>query len=154
MSTWRGNRSSVTDATGTGAPGRFLDLREWCVGACGDVRAGVPAGWYPDPLARHEYRYWDGARWTDQIADQGRSGVDPVSAPTGAAAARAVSVPAASAVGVGVPVPAQATGVTFVLKSYVPNLKDPNGRFVDPIQLSVSGSEVWIAGKRIPARSS
>ncbi len=39
---------------------------------------GVPAGWYPDPMARHEYRYWDGARWTDEVADQGSATLDPL----------------------------------------------------------------------------
>jgi hypothetical protein len=24
-----------------------------------------PAGWYPDPLAQAEQRYWDGVRWTE-----------------------------------------------------------------------------------------
>jgi hypothetical protein len=38
----------------------------------------APPGWYADPSRRHERRYWDGARWTDQIADlQGRIGSDP-----------------------------------------------------------------------------
>jgi uncharacterized protein YxjI len=38
----------------------------------------VLPGWYPDPAGRHEYRYWDGALWTDQVASHGRQGVDPV----------------------------------------------------------------------------
>lgn len=42
----------------------------------GDV--GVPAGWYPDPMARHEYRYWDGTRWTGDVSDQGRQTLDPL----------------------------------------------------------------------------
>jgi hypothetical protein len=37
-----------------------------------------PAHWAADPSGRHEYRYWDGTRWTDHVADQGRTGVDPV----------------------------------------------------------------------------
>jgi hypothetical protein len=36
------------------------------------------AGWNPDPTGRHEYRYWDGERWTDQIADGGVAGSDPL----------------------------------------------------------------------------
>jgi hypothetical protein len=35
-------------------------------------------GWHPDPTARHEYRYWDGARWSDDVSDNGVTGVDPV----------------------------------------------------------------------------
>lgn len=34
------------------------------------------AGWYSDPTARHESRYWDGTGWTDQVSDHGRSGHD------------------------------------------------------------------------------
>jgi hypothetical protein len=25
-------------------------------------------GWAPDPLGHHEFRWWDGQRWTDQVA--------------------------------------------------------------------------------------
>ncbi|MFP4235795.1 MAG: DUF2510 domain-containing protein, partial [Nitriliruptoraceae bacterium] len=31
----------------------------------------------PDPLRRYEYRYWDGQRWTEHVANQGVAGVDP-----------------------------------------------------------------------------
>lgn len=35
----------------------------------GSVPAPVaPAGWYPDPLAIHASRYWDGAAWTDRCS--------------------------------------------------------------------------------------
>jgi hypothetical protein len=37
-----------------------------------------PAGWERDPSGRHEYRYWDGASWTDDVADQGVTSVDPI----------------------------------------------------------------------------
>jgi uncharacterized protein YxjI len=40
-----------------------------------------PAGWFPDPLGRHEQRYWDGQQWTEHVASNGRQGVDPVGAP-------------------------------------------------------------------------
>jgi hypothetical protein len=36
------------------------------------------ATWAPDPLHRHELRYWDGATWTEHVADQGRTAVDPM----------------------------------------------------------------------------
>lgn len=39
---------------------------------------GAPAGWQPDPRGRHESRYWDGAGWTDHVADAGVQAVDPV----------------------------------------------------------------------------
>jgi hypothetical protein len=35
-------------------------------------------GWHPDPTGRHEYRYWDGTRWTDDVSDNGVTSVDPV----------------------------------------------------------------------------
>lgn len=34
--------------------------------------------WYPDPHGRHELRYWDGAAWTADVADQGTASVDAV----------------------------------------------------------------------------
>ena len=40
----------------------------------------MPAGWYPDPTSRHQRRYWDGTRWTDQVSSSGRQGVDPFAA--------------------------------------------------------------------------
>jgi uncharacterized protein YxjI len=40
-----------------------------------------PAGWFPDPLGRHEQRYWDGQQWTEHVASHGRQSVDPVGAP-------------------------------------------------------------------------
>jgi hypothetical protein len=33
--------------------------------------------WQPDPHGRHQYRYWDGTSWTDQVADDGVTAVDP-----------------------------------------------------------------------------
>jgi uncharacterized protein YxjI len=42
-----------------------------------------PANWYPDPLGRHEYRYFDGNQWTEHVSDHGRQDVDPpVGTPT------------------------------------------------------------------------
>ena len=38
----------------------------------------VPPGWLADPTARHEVRFWDGARWTEHVSDAGRPGFDPV----------------------------------------------------------------------------
>jgi hypothetical protein len=36
------------------------------------------AGWYPDPAGRYAHRWWDGTRWTDQVAtEDGRTGTDP-----------------------------------------------------------------------------
>jgi hypothetical protein len=41
----------------------------------------VAAGWFPDPTGRHQTRYWDGQRWTDQVSDP-RVGSDPPAAST------------------------------------------------------------------------
>lgn len=37
-----------------------------------------PAAWLPDPSGRHEARWWDGVRWTDQVLDRGVPSRDPV----------------------------------------------------------------------------
>ncbi len=37
--------------------------------------------WYPDPMGRHEYRWYDGTRWTDQVSSHGRTSTDPLQAP-------------------------------------------------------------------------
>ena len=36
------------------------------------------ANWYPDPGGKHEFRYWDGASWTDDVSDHGRQAKDPL----------------------------------------------------------------------------
>jgi hypothetical protein len=35
-------------------------------------------GWYPDPAGRHEFRFFDGTRWTDHVADEDTPSIDPV----------------------------------------------------------------------------
>jgi Protein of unknown function (DUF2510) len=37
---------------------------------------GAP-GWAADPYGRHQWRYWDGDRWTEQVADGSSQGTDP-----------------------------------------------------------------------------
>ncbi len=39
------------------------------------------AGWWPDPLGRHEMRYHDGGRWTEHVSDQGAVAVNPIEPP-------------------------------------------------------------------------
>jgi uncharacterized protein YxjI len=36
------------------------------------------ADWYPDPMGRHQYRYWDGSAWTDDVANNGVQAKDPL----------------------------------------------------------------------------
>jgi uncharacterized protein YxjI len=40
----------------------------------------TPAGWFADPLGRHEMRYYDGRQWTEHVSSHGRTSTDP---PTG-----------------------------------------------------------------------
>jgi hypothetical protein len=37
---------------------------------------GAP-GWAADPYGRHQWRYWDGNRWTDEVADGSTQSTDP-----------------------------------------------------------------------------
>ena len=37
--------------------------------------------WYPDPMGKHEYRWFDGTNWTDQVSSHGKTSVDPISGP-------------------------------------------------------------------------
>ena len=39
---------------------------------------GAPTfGWYPDPSAHHQMRYWDGTHWTEHVSDDGVQSSDP-----------------------------------------------------------------------------
>lgn len=38
----------------------------------------VAAGWFADPVGRHEQRWWDGRAWTARVADDGRTSPDPL----------------------------------------------------------------------------
>jgi uncharacterized protein YxjI len=37
-----------------------------------------PAAWHPDPMGRHQLRYWDGAVWTEHVSNDGVQGKDPL----------------------------------------------------------------------------
>lgn len=41
----------------------------------------TPANWYPDPMGRHEYRWFDGNQWTESVSSHGKQSVDPLQAP-------------------------------------------------------------------------
>ncbi|MFG6491265.1 phospholipid scramblase-related protein [Microbacterium sp. P03] len=52
----------------------------------------APAGWFPDPFARHEHRYWDGSQWTEHVGSQGRQLVDaPIVVPPAPVVAQAAA---------------------------------------------------------------
>lgn len=44
------------------------------------------AAWHTDPSGRHQFRWWDGTRWTDQVADNGVVGVEALPPPASSAA--------------------------------------------------------------------
>jgi putative membrane protein len=35
-------------------------------------------GWFADPAQRHQARYWNGTAWTENVTDDGVTGVDPL----------------------------------------------------------------------------
>jgi hypothetical protein len=59
---------------------------EWGIDVTSDSPA-APASWYPDPVGRHQFRYWDGVQWTDWVADDGVQSSDPLVPPAPASAA-------------------------------------------------------------------
>ena len=42
------------------------------------VPAVTPPGWLTDPMQRHQYRFWDGTRWTAAVSDDGTQSTDPL----------------------------------------------------------------------------
>jgi hypothetical protein len=38
---------------------------------------GTVPGWFVDPFARHEQRYWSGTGWTEHVLDGGTPTLDP-----------------------------------------------------------------------------
>jgi len=68
------------------------------------------AGWQADPTGRHDHRYWDGTRWTENVSDGGVASTDPYEGPGDAPTDPTVAsepVPAAGAAGWGDPTAAQ-----------------------------------------------
>jgi hypothetical protein len=63
-----------------------------------------PPSWYADPTGRHQYRYWNGTEWTDQVADDQVTSTDPATMPSGDPVPGAPPAPVAPG-----PVPAGAT---------------------------------------------
>ncbi len=51
-------------------------LTQSAAAAVAQPAVATPAGWYPDPQATHELRYWDGTGWTSQVSDAGQVSVE------------------------------------------------------------------------------
>jgi len=47
----------------------------------------TPADWYPDPLGQFEFRYWDGAVWTEYVSTAGLQQASPLIPPPAPVAA-------------------------------------------------------------------
>lgn len=47
----------------------------------GSSTTGAGGGWHADPTGRHQHRFWNGGAWTDDVADNGVPGKDPLVAP-------------------------------------------------------------------------
>lgn len=52
----------------------------------------IAAGWFPDPIARHERRYWNGAAWTEHVFTAGSQSIDPMPSATDVEAAGEATV--------------------------------------------------------------
>jgi len=46
--------------------------------AAAAAAGGNPAAWHPDPVGRHQYRWWDGSGWTANVSDNGVVSEDPL----------------------------------------------------------------------------
>ena len=55
------------------------------------VAVPTEAGWLADPTGRHEYRYFDGSSWTDNVSNGGVTSTDAVAAVPASRAAEAPS---------------------------------------------------------------
>lgn len=53
--------------------------------------SGIGPSWQQDPIGRHEYRWWDGSRWTEKAATGGVEVHDPLSSPAVAEAPAAAA---------------------------------------------------------------
>jgi hypothetical protein len=75
----RGGRGSMTMARTYRPRQRTSLTASEDVGAAATAVPTVPAGWKADPTGRHQFRYWDGFQWTENVADAGAQSMDAVS---------------------------------------------------------------------------
>jgi len=74
--------SSAGTATKTRSPvslaRTYRPRQRTSLAAADSAVATVPAGWKADPTGRHQFRYWDGFHWTENVADAGEQSRDAV----------------------------------------------------------------------------
>jgi len=73
----RSTTATAIDATTTTATTAAKAAPSTPVPATAAPSAPVPAGWYADPSARFELRYWNGTEWTEHVARSGQQFTDP-----------------------------------------------------------------------------
>jgi hypothetical protein len=71
-----GGAETVTP-TAPMAPG--ADMRPGMATPAPPTAPAVPEQWAADPSGRHQHRWWNGHEWTEHVADNGISGIDPLS---------------------------------------------------------------------------
>ncbi len=75
-----------------------------------------PAGWHPDPTGRHEFRWFNGERWTADVAARGVRSIDPL----GAAASGPAQPHAAASPRRGMAITSLVLGLTGVALAWLP----------------------------------
>lgn len=78
--------------------------------------SSTPPGWFPDPLGRHEHRYFNGTSWTADVSTEGRRMVDPL----GTAPGGGPTSGAASEARNGVATAAMVCGIVGVVLAWAP----------------------------------
>ncbi len=73
---WGKNKKNVTKVAD--AIRAHVNSTPGGMGAAAAGAGGQPAGWHPDPSGRHQHRWWDGQRWTDDVSTNGTTSTDPV----------------------------------------------------------------------------
>jgi len=66
-----------TPAAAPAAPGAAPTAAPAAAPSAPPTAPPVAPGWAADPYGRHQWRYWDGSRWTDQVADGSTQTTDP-----------------------------------------------------------------------------
>ena len=73
-----GGVSTRTAQPEVGAVRTYRPKQRASLPVIGAVAPTVPAGWKADPTGRHQFRYWDGSHWTENVADAGAQTIDSV----------------------------------------------------------------------------